>query len=108
MALAKLDWRGKQVAESVMRAAHEAVDEITAAAAQDASSGAPRRYGQLASEVISEPAERQGNVIVGKFGSTKHRGFYGLILERRGRPFLRPAADRHFSNLGRRIAARIR
>lgn len=108
MARAGLDWRGKQVAASVMRAAHEAVDEVTEEAAQDAAASAPRRKGQLASEVISEPAERHGNVIVGKFGSTKHRGFYGLILERRGRPFLRPAADRHFSNLAALIKARIR
>ena len=108
MTLRSLDWRGPEVVAAVMRAAQEAVDETTEAAARDAAASAARRTGRLAANVVNEPAVRRGLTVVGKFGSTHRQGFYGLILERRGRPFLRPAADRNFSNLARRIKARVR
>lgn len=103
-----LTWRGKQVAEKVMRAAQEAVDDVTEEAAKDAAAshwwGA--RTGTLTANIVNEPAKRRGNLITGRFGSTQTQGFYGLFLERRS-PFLRPAADRTFSTLARRIKARL-
>lgn len=104
----KLDWRGRQVSARVRAAASQAVTETVQAAANDARSSHwwGSRSGQLASEIVAEPAIPVGPVIRGRFGSTQHRGFYGLILEYRN-PFLRPAADRNFPDLARRIRWRL-
>jgi hypothetical protein len=95
-------WNADELVATIERRAHEAIDETTAEAAQAAKGMAPRRRGQLVSEIVSEPAQRQDGRIVGKFGSTKVRGFYGLFHERR-RPFLRPAADATFPRLRERL-----
>jgi hypothetical protein len=99
-----VQWNGEQIKAKVLRASEAGVNETTADAAR--STRAPRRKGQLQSEVVSEPAERSGDRITGKFGSTKGRGFYGLILERRS-PFLRPASDTTFPKLARNIAQKL-
>jgi hypothetical protein len=105
----RLEWRGDAVVERVMRAAQAAIDDTTDEAAKDAEGshwwGA--RTGTLESQIVNEPARRFGLRAVGKFGSTAKQGFYGLFLEHR-QPFLRPAADRNFRDLARRIKERIR
>lgn len=101
-----VDWRAQQIVERLLEAAREAIDETTAAAAQQAAVAASHRTGRLAEETISEPAVVEGGKARGKFGSTRRRGFYGLFLERR-RPFLRPAADAVFPTLARRIKGRM-
>lgn len=103
-----VEWNGDKVLEDVLRAAESAIDETTKEAARRAADNAPRNRGQLASEVINEPAERTRSSVVGKFGATSVRGFYGLFWEEyRGRPFLRPAADAVFPELASRIARRL-
>ena len=100
-------WHGDEIVARIERAAREAIDETTADAAEDAKGShwwAVGR-GQLGDEIKSEPARREGHEIVGKFGTTQRRGFYGLFLERRT-PFLRPAADRVFPQLAQRIRRR--
>jgi hypothetical protein len=108
MASGVTDWRGEQILARVARASAEAIDQTTEEAAQDAAASHwwRSRSGQLEAEIISEPAEHHGDVVVGRFGSTRGPGFYGLILEHRT-PFLRPAADRNFPKLAARIRARL-
>lgn len=98
-------WNGPKVVANVVNAAKEAIDETTAAAAEEAKSshGYQTRSGVLEEETISEPAEVKGHRITGRFGTTQRRGFYGLFKEYE-EPFLRPAADREFPELAGRIA----
>jgi hypothetical protein len=99
-----------KLADIVRRAAIDAVNETVDAAAQDAQShhGWDARRGRrgLQGQVKVEPARVENGVIKARFGSTQVRGFYGLILERR-HPWLRPAADRHFPDLSKRIADKL-
>ena len=104
MSRARIDWRGPQVAERVMEAAREAIDETTAAAA--AAVVAPRDRGILAENIISTPAVRKGARITGRFGASRYRAFWGLFQEYR-RPFLRPAADLEFPKVVARLRSRL-
>lgn len=102
----RLDWKGDRVFEKVMAATEKGINATTAYAAHDArgSHWWKSRTGALEANIINEPAERTSRTrVVGKFGTTRTRGFYGLFLERRT-PFLRPAADRTFD----RVFAAIR
>lgn len=101
-------WHGDEIAARIERATRAAIDETTAEAAEDAKGSHWWQvgHGQLGGEIKSEPAERVGREVVGKFGTTQRRGFYGLFLERRT-PFLRPAADRAFPELRKRIRRRL-
>ncbi len=104
-------WNGDLISENVKRAAKDAIDEKTALAAADAASSHwwKNRSGQLQSSIGNEPARVRANgqnQIVGKFGTSKEKGFYGLFLERRT-PFLRPAADRSFTGLTSAIKRRM-
>lgn len=104
----RLEWRGKQVAARVRAATEQAVTDTVQAAANDARATHwwGNRRGQLAGEVVAEPARTIGSRTTGRFGSTRTRGFYGLILEYRT-PWLRPAADRNFPDLAGRIRWRL-
>lgn len=104
----RLNWKGPQVLASVQRATVAAVDETTKEAAQGASASHwwQSRSGLLEANIESEPAERKGRRVSGKFGTTQRQGFYGLFLERRT-PFLRPAADRVFPHLAGLIRRRL-
>jgi len=101
---ALMKWNGDEIIANLDRAAREAIDETTAAAAEDAKSSHAysSRSGRLEGETISEPAKAQGDRVTGSFGTTQVRGFYGLFEELK-RPFLRPAADRQFPKLAERI-----
>lgn len=101
-------WRGKEVLRSVQRATEAAINDVTERAAQDARANRwwASRSGTLAGEIVNERAVRRGKTIIGRFGTTKGRGFYGLFLEKRT-PFLRPAADRQFPRLGAAIRRRL-
>lgn len=110
----------KGLAQKVERAATEAIDETTEAAAGDArgvamdlppheAAGHPW-YGlspRVENAVSAEPAKREGGRITGRFGATKRRGDYAFFLERL-HPYLRPAADRNFRNLAGNIRRRLR
>jgi len=103
MSQARIDWRGREVADRVMEAAREAIDETTAAAA--AAVVAPRDRGILADNIVTRPARRRRHVITGGFGSAK-RAYWGLFQEYR-RPFLRPAADSEFPKVVARLRSRL-
>ncbi|MGH3029272.1 MAG: hypothetical protein ACRDNE_00620 [Gaiellaceae bacterium] len=101
-------WQGDEIIDKVEGATPEAIDETTQAAAEAAQQSHwwTSRSGQLESEIRSEPAQVEGSIVIGKFGTTMHRGFYGLFLERRT-PFLRPGADQEFPKLAERIRDRL-
>lgn len=111
----RLEWNGDQLLERVTAAAREAVNETVDDARDDAAASHVwvNRTGQLEEEVVSEHADPADSNPTGRFGTTRRRGFYGLFHEEgtvreHATPFLRPAADRHFSTLAERIARRFR
>lgn len=104
-----VDWRGPQVRARVLAATKAAIDECTESAARDAAGNHwwRNRSGDLQGNIVSEPAKIENGRLVGRFGTSLRReGFYGLFLERKT-PFLRPAADREFPALARRVRVRL-
>lgn len=100
--LSRVEWLGSELLAKAARAAQEAIDVATEAAAEDAKKNHwwANRTGDLERNVIATPAKIEGPIVTGKFGSTlRQEGFYGLFLERHT-PWLRPAADRNFPKLG--------
>lgn len=111
-----LEWNGDRLRERVHQAAADAIDELVADAAADAIATHPwrNRTGNLEENIRAEPAHDHGDGhISGRFGYTYsaekgHRsGFYGLFLEERDYPTLRPAADRHFPDLAETIRRKL-
>lgn len=112
---ARLDWNGDKLIAQVEEATRAAINDVTAEAADDARATHSwvSRTGNLETEIVTEDAADNGDQIVGRFGTTRRRGFYGLFHEEGTkheyeRPFLRPAADRAFPTLADRIARRLR
>lgn len=124
---ARLDWRGKQLAENMRAAARVAVDETVDAARDDSKTthdpmwvNRPTKFskegGQLEEEIISRhasPASQKpfGPNPTGAFGFARKRGFYGLFHEKGTvhefeKPVIRPTADRVFPTLLGRIRRR--
>lgn len=99
-----IEWNGEEVIKDLMEATRQSIDEITEEAAQDAADNHwwQNRSGNLELQIMNEPAQEVHGHLTGKFGVTKGKGFYGLFLERRN-SFLRPAADRLFPTLPKRI-----
>lgn len=109
---ARLTWHGKAVVARVLAASLEAIDDVTEQAAQDAQQNhwwrSRRGQAGLEGEIVVEPASLVDGRPTGRFGTGLRRdGFYGLFLEQR-EPFLRPAADRAFPTLAKRIRKRLR
>jgi hypothetical protein len=104
-----LEWHGAAIGARVVAAELAAVDETTKASADEARGDHwwTARGGPLERETISEPARPVAGGVVGKFGTTRKRGFYGLFLELQ-QPFLRPIADRVFPSLAERLHERYR
>lgn len=102
------EWNGPEISAQILAASVEAIDELTGEAADLAEHDHwwTNRTDQLEQETISEPARAYVHVAVGRFGTTRRRGFYGLILEYK-RPFLRPIADSVFPQLAARIRGRL-
>jgi hypothetical protein len=112
---ARLDWRGAELVARMRTASRLAVNEAVDAAADDARASHEwvNRTGQLEEEIVTEHASPRARNPVARFGTTRRRGFYGLFHEEGtvseyARPFLRPAADRHFPSLAERIRRRLR
>lgn len=99
-----LTWYGNEVRAAVTRAELLAVNETTDAAAREAEQDHwwENRSDRLESNTISDRARVDGLGVVGRFGTTRRGGFYGLILEYK-QPFLRPVADRIFPTVHERL-----
>lgn len=105
----------KDFLDKVLKAAEEGINDTTQAAAEEAegtsmnlpphfAAGHPW-YGstpRIESAVSTQAAQRSGGRVIGSFGGTVRRGDYALMLERM-HPYLRPAADRHFTSLAANI-----
>lgn len=112
---ATLNWNGDALIQRVRRAAVAGVNETVDAARDDArlSHEWLDRTGQLEEEIVSEHADKAEPNPTARFGTTRRRGFYGLLHEEGTtheyeRPFLRPAGDRNFPSLASRIRRRLR
>lgn len=117
-----LELRYDDLIAKVERAAADAIDETTGAAAEMATRIHPwvSRTGNLERQTIHEPARREGSRITGRFGFAyaggepgKRDAFYGLFQEvgtsrQAARPALRPAADAEFPHLADRIRRRLK
>ena len=73
-------WNGDQIFKLLMDGGAKAVDETTAEGAQLAQADAPRDTGDLADGMQNEPAKREGDDIVGRFGADK-AVFYAAAVE---------------------------
>lgn len=102
------EWNGREIQAMLERAEILAVNETTLAAAEEARKDHwwDPETGHLERETISEPARPVPGAVSGRFGTTRRRGFYGLIQEYR-QPFLRPVADRVFPTLHERLRRRL-
>lgn len=112
---ARLEWDGDALIARVQNAARAAVNDTVDAARDDASVTHEwvNRTMQLEEEIVSEHGDPGDANPSAKFGTTRRRGFVGLFHElgtvhEYERPFLRPAADRHFPTLAERISRRLR
>lgn len=111
-----VNWKGDELVARMEKAAIAAIDETTVAAAKRAegtvmnlpehSAAGHRWYASTSrteSAVAAEPARKLlGGNVGGRFGATKARGGYALMLEQM-HPYLRPAADAEFPKLAERI-----
>lgn len=111
---ARLEWHGARLRSEVVEASRAAINETLKEADADASSSHSwmNRTDQLEEEIVVEKATIVGDKVVGRFGTTRRRGFYGLFHElgtmhEIARPFLRPAADRTFPTLAEKIRRRL-
>lgn len=97
-------WNGEEIIRKIERDTKESIDEVNDEAANIARSSHwwKNRTGNLEARIITEPASKIGNRILGAFGTGQDKGFYGLILERK-HAFLRPAADIAYHTLKQRI-----
>src|SRR5581483_10841376 len=120
-----LTWNGDAIIERVRVAAAESINETLDDAVKDAEAThtwkvdpKPRRLKKggrlinpdLESQIVAEHADKQ--TLLGRFGYTRGKGFYGLFHEEstvheHRYPALRPAADRAFPTLAARIRARL-
>lgn len=102
------EWNGGAILDHIERISKLAIDETLEEAAEDAHHNHwwANRSGDLETQIKIEKAIRKKGQVVGRFGTTKGKGFYGLFHERR-RPFIRPAGDRHFPKLADRIRRRF-
>lgn len=106
--MAKINWRGTEIADKVAAAAALAVDQTTANATNHAKQNHPWKNvtGTLEGSLQMRPAIKEGDHLVGQWGSFAVN--YAIYLELGTRymhpyPYLRPAADATYPDLARRI-----
>jgi hypothetical protein len=103
----KIDWKGKETHDRVVRAVQQAVDDTTADAVARSRGIAPVKTGALRSSLRAAPARIDRNYVIGTWGSFSiHYAIY-VELGRYARPYLRPAADATYSRLKDRIRERM-
>ena len=111
--LAVVRWTGEKVAERIAEAARRAIDETNAEAVAAAKGDHPwtNRTGTLEGAIQMRPAAQEADgEIVGLFGAFAVA--YAIYLELGTArmppyPFLRPAADAAWGELGARIRANL-
>lgn len=107
----RFNWRGDDVTRRLVRAAKIGIDETLAACVVEAKSNHPyvNRTGTAEGSVRMVPAQQEGRRIVGRWGSFIVRYFIfleiGTTRTPGGFPSLRPAADKEYPKLRRRIRA---
>ena len=95
-----IKWYGDQVLANVREAARKAIDETTALASDEAQGIAGReayKTGAYQGSIFPEPAEINGNVVTGLWGSHDIKYAIWLEIGARGRPglnILRRSQDR--------------
>ncbi len=116
MARGRLDWRGREMEQRVELAARIAIDETMAEAVREAKVRTPVRTGTLQGSIRFEPARREGNRVVGRWGSFDVN--YALFVEVGhhtrsgsfvpGRYMLRQGADIAYPKLRDRLRRALR
>lgn len=116
---ARLEWNGDQLLRDVAQACRGAINETLREADRDATEThawlARRGMKGLEGQIKVQQARidrTNGLSLIGRFGYSRSRGFYGLFHElgtthEFERPTLRPAADRTFPSLAARIKAKL-
>ncbi len=106
-----LRWKGKEVADRVVRATMEAVDDTTAAAVRHAKRRVPVKTATLQGSIEARPAQFRRNIVSAFWGSFE--ALYAIFVETgtsrmAAQPYLRPAADREYRRLRGRIRTRLK
>jgi len=97
-----LKWNGKPVIDKVMLASAKAIDSVMAKCIASAKIDVPVVTATLQGSIRMEPAQMQGDNLVGKWGS--YNVMYAVFVElgtifMDAQPYLRPAADRLYPTL---------
>ena len=103
-----LHWRGDEIKRKMERAAKIGIDETTAACVNEAKANHPYQNvtGTAERSVQMRPAQKEGSRIVGRWGSFTCNYFLWLEImtaHSPAMPSLRPAADKEYPHLKRRI-----
>jgi hypothetical protein len=115
-----MNWLGGDLAEKVTEAAKAGINDTLQQCVEDGEAGTSMEvpahggvhpwYGLSArvenAVTLEEAQEVSQNTVAGKFGATKKRGDYAFFLERAS-PYLRPIADRNFTDLPANIRKHI-
>jgi len=106
----RIDWKGDDVRRHVEDAARKGIDDTMAASSIEAKTNHPgwkNITGTAEGSIgITQPAHKEGGLIVGRWGSRAVA--YFIWLELKHGAALRNAADRIYPSLRRRIKAYLR
>ena len=105
----ELHWEGDQVFKLYTDASAQAIDELTAEAAQLGEAEAPRDTGHLAMGMHNEPAKPEGDAFVGRWGADRS-SWHAAIVEVKHPTkagFMRRIHDRVSGELPERIAQKV-
>lgn len=97
-----LKWNGKPVIDKTLLAAAKGIDSVMAKCIVMAKVDVPVVTATLQGSIRMEPAQIQGDVLVGKWGS--YNVMYAVFVElgtihMDAQPYLRPAADKYYPTL---------
>src|SRR5690349_13064326 len=104
-------WEGDAIMREVLEAARLGVDDTTKACVPIARALVHVDTHKLQNSIGIVPAEIEGDVVNGWFGSIDDPGYalpQEFLPEPQGKAFIRPAADREFPKVGDNIAKRLR
>jgi predicted flavoprotein YhiN len=100
------NWRGDQIVDEMLERTAEAMDKVMARCVVTAKTLVNVRTGTLQGSIqMRETIMAQGGELIGLWGSFSVKYAAAQEFGRNGRPYLRPAADRHYPELDDLIKA---
>jgi hypothetical protein len=105
--MSTIKWLGKQLAAKIEKAEMGAIDETCGSCVPLAKDRVHVKTRLLQGSIQFRPARREGNRIVGKWGSfdVVYALWQEVLPEPRGKPYLRVSADIEYPKLAARVRA---